>query len=116
MSNSIYRDVHSERRNATRARVQLRAQLHSNGRELSVEVLDLSRSGMAVRCTDLLPTDLLVNINFTLPSVKDPISCEAKILWSDGRGRAGLQFIDLNRKVGTAVEDWMTKHILAPAN
>jgi len=80
---------------------------------MTVDVLDLSRSGMAVRSTELLPTDLLVDVTFSLPQVKDPIICEAKILWSDGRGRAGLQFIDLDRKVGTAVEGWMKKHTLA---
>ena len=113
MSNSIYRDVHSERRSSPRARVQLRAQLRCNDRQLSVEVLDLSRSGMAVRSTEILPSDLLVDVSMTLPTVKEPVGCEAKILWSDGRGRAGLQFIDLNRKVGNAVEAWMTKHTLA---
>ncbi len=110
MSNSIYRDVHSERRNSVRARVQLKAEVNSNGRRITADIIDLSKNGMAVRSTELLPTDMLVDVKFTLPTVKDPISCEAKILWSDGRGRAGLQFIDLNRKVGTAVESWMSKN------
>jgi hypothetical protein len=68
---------------------------------------------MSVRSTEILPSDLMVDLNFTLPQVKDPIACEAKILWSDGRGRAGLQFSDLNRKVGNAIEGWMAKHTLS---
>ncbi len=112
MSNSIYRDVHSERRSARRARVQLRAQLRCNNRIQTVEVLDLSRNGMAVRSTDILDSDSLVDLSLKLPTVKDPVECEAKILWSDGRGRAGLRFIDLDRKVGNTVEGWMTKHTL----
>jgi len=113
MSNSIYHDVHSDRRSAPRTRVQLKAQIRSNGRQLTVDVLDLSRSGMSVRSSEILPSDLMVDLNFTLPQVKDAIACEAKILWSDGRGRAGLQFLDLNRKVGNAIEGWMSKHTLA---
>ena len=113
MSNSIYRDVHSERRSAPRKRVQLKAQVRSNGRQLTVDVLDLSRSGMAIRSSEILPSDLMVDLSLTLPQIKDPIACEAKILWSDGRGRAGLQFIDLDRKVGNAIEGWMSKHTLA---
>lgn len=113
MSNSIYHDVNSGRRSAPRARVQLKAQLRSNGREVTVDVLDLSRSGMAVRSSEIFPSDILVDVSFSLPQVKDAIACEAKILWSDGRGKAGLQFIDLNRKVGTAIEGWMSKHTLA---
>jgi hypothetical protein len=115
MSNSIYHDMHSERRGGPRKKVQLKAQLRSNGRQLTVEVVDLSRSGMAVRSSDVVPTDVLVDVSFVLPQKKEAITCEAKILWSDGRGRAGLQFIDLNRSVGTAIETWMTKHILVPA-
>ncbi len=62
---------------------------------------------------EILPSDVLVDVTLTLPAVKEPISCEAKILWSDGRGRAGVQFIDLDRKVGNAIEGWMSKHSLA---
>ena len=112
MSNSIYRDVHSERRSSPRTRVQLRAQVRSNNRQLTVEVLDLSKTGMAVRSTEILPSDLLVDMTMTLPTVSEPVTCEAKILWSDGRGRAGLQFIDINKKVGTVIEGWMKKHVL----
>ncbi len=113
MSNSIYHDAHSERRSAPRAHVQLRANLRSNGRQVTVEVVDLSRSGMAIKSSEIFPSDVLVEVTFSLPSLKDPITCEAKILWSDGRGRAGLRFFDLNRKVATAVEAWMQKHTLA---
>lgn len=115
MSNSIYNDVHSERRSSPRTRVQLKAQLSSNKRQITVEVVDLSKSGMAIRSSEILPSDLLVELILSLPTVKNPISCEAKILWSDGRGRAGLQFIDLNRKIGTVIEGWMSKHTLASA-
>lgn len=113
MSNSIYHDVHSDRRGGRRARVQLKAQVSSSGRKFTVDVLDLSRSGMAIRSSEILPSDVLVDVTLTLPTVKGPLGCEAKVLWSDGRGRAGLQFIDLDRKVGTAVEAWMTRHVLA---
>lgn len=70
---------------------------------------------MAVRSSEVVPTDLLVSVSFNLPLKKEAIACEAKVLWSDGRGRAGLQFIDLNRTIGTAIATWMTKHILVPA-
>jgi hypothetical protein len=93
--------------------VELRAQLRANGRQLNVEILDLSRSGMSVKSSEIFPSDVLVELTFSLPSMKEPIACEAKILWSDGRGCAGLRFIDLNRKVGTAIEHWMSRHTLA---
>ncbi len=115
MSNSIYHDVHSERRGGQRARVQLKAQVSSSGRKFSVDVLDLSPRGMAIRSAEIFPSDVLIEVTFTLPQVKEPISSEAKILWSDGRGRAGLQFIDLNRKVLSAVEKWMTRHVVGSA-
>ncbi len=68
---------------------------------------------MAIRSTEILPSDLLVDVSIPLPTMKEPLVCEAKILWSDGRGRAGLQFIDLNRKIATAIDGWMSKHVLA---
>lgn len=112
MSNSIYHDVHSDRRGDRRARVQLKAQVSSSGRKFTVEVLDLSTRGMAIRSPEILPSDVLIEVTFMLPQVKEPISSEAKILWSDGRGRAGLQFIDVNRNVGSVVEKWMTRHVV----
>lgn len=70
---------------------------------------------MAIRSPEIFPSDVLVEVTLTLPTVKDPLVCEAKILWSDGRGRAGLQFIDLNRTVGSAIEKWMARHTVAAA-
>ncbi len=91
----------------------MKAQVSSNGRKFTVDVLDLSRSGMAIRSPEIFPSDVIVDVTLTLPTVKDIVAGEAKILWSDGRGRAGLQFIDINRKVGAAIEAWMTRHVVA---
>ncbi len=115
MSASISFDHHAEdRRAAARARIQLSTQVRLFDRCLSANILDLSRDGMAVRAPEMLQADHILDIEFSLPYTEQSIACEAKVIWSDGRGHAGLQFRNINESARAAIGEWLTQYLAVP--
>ncbi len=99
---------------APRGRIQLSAQLRLFDRGMSANVLDLSKTGMAIRASEVLHADHVLEVSFTLPFTNEKIDCEAKVIWSDGRGHAGLQFRELDENTQQAIGQWLTQYLAVP--
>ncbi len=104
----------AERRSTPRAKVELTAQLRDFDENVSATMLDLSEGGMAIRAAEPLRTDHILTVAFALPYTGKTIACEGKVIWSDRRGNAGVQFRDLNGDCRQVIREWLTHY--APNN
>lgn len=73
-------------------------------------VLDLTEQGMAVRSTESLVSSSLVDVWFSLPYSDHTIECEGKVIWTDGMGRAGVQFIQLREDTRRNLAEWLKQY------
>ncbi len=73
-------------------------------------MLDLSEGGMAVRAAEPLRSDHIVTVAFALPYTGKTISCEGKVIWSDCRGHAGVQFREMSDDGREIIREWLTHY------
>jgi hypothetical protein len=69
--------------------------------------LNISRSGMALRCTSPLDTDESIRVKFQLPGVPAPIIARAEVAWADARGMAGIRFVSILGGGSEALNSWI---------
>ncbi len=77
-------------------------------------VMDLSMGGMAVRSAEILTSNSPIEIWFSLPYSDDTIQCEGKVVWTDGLGKAGVQFTTIPDDARHTLSNWLAQYV--PAN
>jgi hypothetical protein len=99
-----------ERRATQRARVEITSMLRAADQKICGIVIDLTEHGMAVRSTESLVSNSLVDVWLSLPYSEHTIQCEGKVIWTDGMGRAGVQFIQLPGVARRNLAEWLTQY------
>ena len=72
---------------------------------------NLSEGGMAVSFSEPLPATGLTKIHFFLPGLQAPLELRANVAWSAEEGKAGLRFVDPEKKTQAMIEDWLTRQV-----
>jgi ActR/RegA family two-component response regulator len=85
---------------------QLAYALIDEGKQIVVE--NISEGGMAVQADEQLMNGSIRRVRFTLPN-SDTISAEAKVMWSDSAGRAGLKFTAVTAEDVTRLSRWIAE-------
>lgn len=105
MSNS------SDSRKFQRAPVSMEVQYRTKGSFLVSYSLNLSKGGVFLETTDLLPVGTQLTIRFSIPGATDPIETQAKVMWvrrqtsDDGLPPGlGLQFSQLEERIGDIID------------
>jgi hypothetical protein len=100
----------SDRRFTPRARVEITSMMRAADQKICGIVIDLTEQGMAVRSTESLLSNSILDVWFSLPYSDHTIQCEGKVIWTDGMGRAGVQFIQLPEVTRRNLAEWLTQY------
>lgn len=83
---------------------QLAYALIDEDKQIIVE--NISEGGMAVQADEHLMSGSMCHVRFTLPNCQ-MISAEAKVMWSDPAGRAGLKFTAITAENVAKLSRWI---------
>jgi hypothetical protein len=76
------------------------------------ELLDLSEDGFAVQTSEQLDASQLVSFSLDLPEAELHIHSAGQVVWSDGDGRAGIQFSGLPDGSKSQLKEWLFVNLL----
>lgn len=99
-----------DRRSTPRARVEITSMLRAADQKICGIVIDLTEQGMAIRSTESLVSNSLVDVWLSLPYSEHTIQCEGRVIWTDGMGRAGVQFVQLPEVTRRNLAEWLTQY------
>src|SRR5271165_1281324 len=79
------------------------------------EVLDISEVGVAVQCASPMKIGRQVELSLDLAEAGGPIFVTARVVWSDGLGRAGLALPALTNSALHRLQEWLFLNAMAAA-
>ncbi len=79
------------------------------------ELLDLNEEGFAVRTTEPLEPHRAVNVCLDLSETKTYVHASGHVVWSDGRGRAGVRLSGLADHARRSLREWLFINLLIAA-
>ncbi len=100
----------SPERRYPRTKVEITSMLRAADQKLCAIVIDLSEEGMAIRSAESLLSNAIVDVWFSLPYSDHTIQCEGKVIWTDGMGHAGVQFLQLGSDARRRLSGWLTQY------
>lgn len=101
-------NVLCERRRTFRHPVEIPVLLRfAQGQESRATVINLSEGGMAIHAPVPVPPQQAVRVSFLLPDTNIVMEAEGMIAWSEGHGRAGIRFLNVQPLVRRHFEHWL---------
>ncbi len=101
-----------EKRRYFRCPVEIPVNLFFNqGEELKGTVTNLSEGGMAIRFEGELARDAISKAQFLLLGARARLEPKGEIAWADGRGRAGIKFVEVPDSWREQLERWIMRRI-----
>lgn len=73
----------------------------------SAFLLNLSEGGMSIQTMDIMEPGRSFDFSIELPQRKGVLAGQARVVWSDRSGRAGLQFVALSPWDRLQLVTWM---------
>lgn len=97
-----------KRRRHTRTNARLMARFSMHGHNsFEGTVLDVSDGGFAAQTVIDLGAGTTGNIEFSLPGCEDAIQAQARVVWSNGNGRAGFRFLEFAADHRETMRRWL---------
>lgn len=72
-------------------------------------VQDINQTGLCLQSDSPIPKDAVVFVDFKLPDKQITISLIGKVMWSDAKGRAGIQFRFMTPLELKSLHDWLAE-------
>jgi hypothetical protein len=94
-----------EKRRYQRHPIDLDIVVMCNGRMTRMRMVDISERGACLECP--LPISTQVQLEFSLPGVKQPLKLDGIPAWSRA-GRVGIQFTAVDEISRVALSEWLT--------
>lgn len=79
-------------------------------------IRDLSRAGLAVQAVARLQPDQIVHLRFEIGNPRLRVESEGRVVWVDGKGQAGVEFVSLPQRTERLVKDWIFTQLLSAAS
>ena len=79
------------------------------------ELLDLHEEGFSVRTSEPLEPNRAVNVCLDLPETKTYIHGSGHVVWTDGKGRAGIRLSGLPDDARRSLKEWLFINLLIAA-
>jgi PilZ domain len=76
---------------------------------------DISEGGLAVQVLRPLHTGQQVRFALDLPNPKLRFEADARVVWTDSLGQAGMEFLELAPRLRRLLKDWLFTQVLAEA-
>jgi hypothetical protein len=116
MATSAIVQPHSEnRRLAYRQKLRNLAYIRLDSANDGV-LRDISESGIAVQVLSKLRPDQRVHVRLDLANPRLRLEAEARVVWTDSQGQAGLEFLDPTSRSRRLLKEWLFTQILADAH
>jgi PilZ domain len=77
---------------------------------------DISERGAALQVLSRLPLDQVIHLQFDLANPRLRFEVEARVVWSDSLGQAGLVFVNLGSRSQRVLKEWLLTQILSDAH
>jgi hypothetical protein len=52
-----------------------------------------------------------IDVWFSLPYTDKTIECSGRVVWTDGLGRAGVQFTSVPETARQALSEWLSRYV-----
>jgi DNA-binding NtrC family response regulator len=85
---------------------------NSSKRRLNAHLLNVSQGGVGVRLNGAANLTGTIRLGFALPGSKLPLKLHGEVAWTDGRGNAGIRFVEVNRRVKQNLQLWLAQQYL----
>jgi CheY-like chemotaxis protein len=109
--------VQRERRAHPRIPLQAIASIdYAGAEEVSVELLDLSETGLSFRCGHPLPTCCRVYLQFSVPGDPKLVRLSGEVMWQESSGKVGLRFASVPQTSKRILEGWLKTSVTASAS
>ncbi len=93
-------------------RVEVNPLVYVNFPEDNAFLLNLSERGMAIQAMEILSSGRSCQFSFQLPEGEQfEIGGQAKIVWTDRSGRAGLEFTQLSPFDRVKLQQWIMRNM-----
>jgi len=102
----------SDRRSQLRHRVHTPAYASVAGSSGGL-ILDASQQGILLQSISQIQAGRQVDLRLDLVETRSSFSARAKVVWSDRRGRAGMEFADLTAESRRQMQEWLFCNALA---
>lgn len=77
---------------------------------------DISEFGVASQTLVSVQVGQQVRLSLDLRDPRIHIEAEGRVAWTDGRGQAGVEFVDLQQKSRRLLQEWIFTQLLAAAD
>ncbi|HZU29499.1 MAG TPA: PilZ domain-containing protein [Candidatus Angelobacter sp.] len=75
----------------------------------NVTLQDISQTGLCLQAENNVPKDATIFVDFGLPEADASISVIGKVMWSDAKGRVGVQFRFIPPLEHKQLRDWLSE-------
>ena len=100
--------MRKEKRKDPRAAVHAHATVdYANVQQEKATLVDLSKTGMAVRFGKKLPPTSKVYFQFRLPQQTQSVRLSGQLVWQDWNGRGGIQFVDVPKTSRRLLDEFL---------
>lgn len=103
-----------ERRRRRRHKLRNLAYVQLNSSNGGI-LLDIGESGMAARAVTPLESGQSVHLRVDLPDPRLHFEAEGRVAWLDSAGQTGIELLELSRRSGRLLKDWLFTQVLADA-
>jgi PilZ domain len=116
MGQSAMLELHSQNRRS-RYRHRLRTLSHIKLDSCDFGILrDVSDNGAALQVLSRLPLDQIVHLQLELANPRLRFEVDARVVWSDSLGQAGLIFVNISSRSQRVLKEWLLTQILSDAH
>ena len=109
----------NNRRRRVRQKVHLPAYASVDGISAGMvldlnEIVDISEDGVCIQASSPLKPESTLTISLDLMETKAFVSTTGKVIWSDQRGRHGIQFPEISETSRQQLKQWLLANAVAP--
>jgi DNA-binding response OmpR family regulator len=85
---------------------------YGTGKRITAQLKNLSSGGLSVRVSQALRRRAPINIRFRLPGLDSVVIAKGELAWADGRGYAGIRFLEIPPHLEHVIQQWLEQRYL----
>jgi len=101
------------KRDSVRIPVTVPVMLQLPDKKISASITDIGSGGVALSTQQVPATLKTLGLKFALPGRAEMIATSGEIVWSDVRGRVGVQFVDMEPTTRAVLSQWVSNKVMA---
>ena len=78
-------------------------------RRVHAELINLSQGGIGIQASPTLKPREVISVSFRLPGTRTTVKAQGEIAWTDGRGCAGVRFVEMHPRQQRGLQLWLAQ-------